>query len=58
MSFTTKLTSALILNLAAQGDWGTSAALAIILTLTIFASLGILTILINPVRRKPAPAMP
>jgi iron(III) transport system permease protein len=40
MSFTTKLTSALILNLAAQGDWGTSAALALILTLIIFAALG------------------
>jgi iron(III) transport system permease protein len=41
-SFKTKLTSVLILNLAAQGDWGRSAALALILTAIIFASLGIL----------------
>jgi iron(III) transport system permease protein len=47
MSFTTKLTSALILNLAAQGDWGTSAALALILTLFIFATLGVLRLLTN-----------
>jgi iron(III) transport system permease protein len=42
MSFTTKLTSVVILNLAAQGDWGRSASLALILTAAIFVSLGIL----------------
>ncbi|GHV87231.1 iron(III) ABC transporter permease [Spirochaetia bacterium] len=42
MSFTTKLTSVVILNLAAQGDWGRSAALALILTAAIFVSLGLL----------------
>ncbi|MDR1231778.1 MAG: hypothetical protein LBK61_10300, partial [Spirochaetaceae bacterium] len=53
MSFTTKLTSALILNLAAQGDWGTSAALALILTLFIFATLGVLRLLTNrPARHR------
>jgi iron(III) transport system permease protein len=45
ISFKTKLTSALILNLAGQGDWGKAAALAIILTAGIFASLGILRFL-------------
>jgi iron(III) transport system permease protein len=56
MSFTTKLTSALILNLAAQGNWGESAALALILTLVIFASLGILFLLTS--RRSPKKAKP
>lgn len=42
MTFTTKLTSVVILNLAAQGDWGRSAALALILTAAIFVSLGVL----------------
>jgi iron(III) transport system permease protein len=41
-SFKTKLTSVLILNLAAQGDWGRSASLALILTVIIFAALGLL----------------
>ncbi|MDR2617887.1 MAG: iron ABC transporter permease [Treponema sp.] len=41
-TFKTKLTSVLILNLAAQGDWGRSAALAFILTVFIFAALGLL----------------
>jgi iron(III) transport system permease protein len=45
VSFKTKLASVLILNLAAQGDWGTSAALAFILTVIIFVSLGILRLL-------------
>jgi iron(III) transport system permease protein len=52
ISFKTKLTSALILNLAGQGDWGRSAALALILTVVIFASLGILRFLTGkPVMR-------
>jgi iron(III) transport system permease protein len=42
MTFTTKLTSIVILNLAAQGNWGRSAALALILTVVIFVALGIL----------------
>jgi iron(III) transport system permease protein len=45
ISFKTKLTSALILNLAGQGDWGKAAALALILTVIIFASLGVLRLL-------------
>jgi iron(III) transport system permease protein len=45
ISFKTKLSSALILNLAGQGDWGKAAALALILTVIIFASLGILRFL-------------
>ena len=44
-SFKTKLSSVLILNLASQGDWGTSAALAFILTAVIFLFLGILRLL-------------
>jgi iron(III) transport system permease protein len=44
MSFKTKLSSALILNLASQGDWGRSASLALILTALIFAGLGLLRI--------------
>jgi iron(III) transport system permease protein len=47
ISFKTKLTSALILNLAGQGDWGKAAALAVILTAVIFASLGILRFLMG-----------
>jgi iron(III) transport system permease protein len=42
VSFKTKLSSVLILNLAAQGDWGKSAALALILTVVIFAALALL----------------
>ncbi|GHV95470.1 hypothetical protein AGMMS50293_17900 [Spirochaetia bacterium] len=42
ITFHTKLTSVLILNLAAQGDWGRSAALALILTVVIFVVLGLL----------------
>jgi iron(III) transport system permease protein len=42
VSFTTKLASVVILNLAAQGDWGQSAALAFILTTVTFAALGLL----------------
>jgi iron(III) transport system permease protein len=45
VSFKTKLSSVLILNLAAQGDWGRSAALALILTAAIFAALGLLRLL-------------
>jgi iron(III) transport system permease protein len=42
VTFHTKLSSVLILNLAAQGDWGRSAALALILTVVIFLVLGLL----------------
>jgi iron(III) transport system permease protein len=42
MSFKTKLTSALILNLASQGDWGRAAALALLLTVVIFSALALL----------------
>jgi iron(III) transport system permease protein len=42
MSFGTKLTSALILNLAAQGNWGNAAALALLLTGVIFLALALL----------------
>jgi iron(III) transport system permease protein len=52
MSFTTKLTSALILNLASQGDWGASAALALILTFIIFISLGALNLLTQFITRN------
>jgi iron(III) transport system permease protein len=45
ITFKTKLASVAILNLAAQGDWGRSAALALILTVIIFAALGLLRIL-------------
>jgi iron(III) transport system permease protein len=44
VGFKTKLSSVLILNLAAQGDWGRAAALALILTLGIFALLGLLAL--------------
>lgn len=40
VSFKTPLTSVKILNLAEQGDWGKSAALALILTIITFAILG------------------
>ncbi len=40
VSFNTPLTSVKILNLAEQGDWGDSAALALALTLITFAILG------------------
>jgi iron(III) transport system permease protein len=42
VGFKTKLSSVLILNLAAQGDWGRAAALALILTALIFVLLGLL----------------
>jgi iron(III) transport system permease protein len=42
ISFNTKLTSVSILNLASQGNWGASAALALILTLILFVSMAIL----------------
>ena len=41
VSFSTPLASVRILNLAEQGDWGKSAALALILTLVTFMILGI-----------------
>jgi iron(III) transport system permease protein len=44
-TFKTKLASVAILNLAAQGDWGKAAALALILTAFIFAALGLLGII-------------
>jgi iron(III) transport system permease protein len=44
ISFKTKIASVLILNLAAQGDWGRSAALALILTVIIFIALALLRI--------------
>ena len=40
VSFNTPLASVRILNLAEQGDWGKSAALALILTLVTFMILG------------------
>jgi iron(III) transport system permease protein len=45
ITFKTKLASVAILNLAAQGDWGKAAALALILTACIFAALGMLRFL-------------
>jgi iron(III) transport system permease protein len=45
VTFKTKLASVAILNLAAQGDWGESAALALILTVIIFAALSLLGII-------------
>lgn len=45
ITFTTKITSVVILNLAAQGDWGRSAALAFILTVITFMALGLLRLL-------------
>jgi iron(III) transport system permease protein len=42
ISFKTKIASVTILNLASQGDWGKSAALAFILTAVTFLCLGIL----------------
>jgi iron(III) transport system permease protein len=45
ITFKTKLASVAILNLAAQGDWGKSASLALILTGVIFAALGLLRLL-------------
>jgi iron(III) transport system permease protein len=42
ISFKTKIASVTILNLASQGDWGKSAALAFILTVITFLCLGIL----------------
>jgi iron(III) transport system permease protein len=47
MSFRTKLTSALILNLASQGDWGRAAALALLLTGVIFAALALLRLVLG-----------
>jgi iron(III) transport system permease protein len=44
-SYKTKLASVAILNLASQGDWGKSAALALVLTVIIFALLGLLRFL-------------
>jgi iron(III) transport system permease protein len=45
ITFKTKLASIAILNLAAQGDWGKSAALALILTVIVFIALGLLRLL-------------
>jgi iron(III) transport system permease protein len=42
VSFNTKLISVTILNLAAQGDWGVAASLALSLTVVIFIVLGVL----------------
>jgi iron(III) transport system permease protein len=42
MSFHSKIISVVILSLATVGDWGGAASLALILTVVIFASLGIL----------------
>jgi iron(III) transport system permease protein len=47
ITFTTKITSVVILNLAAQGDWGGSAALAFILTVITFLALGALRLLLG-----------
>jgi iron(III) transport system permease protein len=47
ITFKTKLASVAILNLAAQGDWGQSASLALILTVIIFIALGLLRLLGN-----------
>ncbi len=41
VSFTTPLSSIKIINLAEQGDWGKSAAFALVLTIITFAILGI-----------------
>jgi iron(III) transport system permease protein len=46
-SFNTKLTSVLILNLAAQGDWGRAASLALILTCLTFGALALLRVFIG-----------
>jgi iron(III) transport system permease protein len=45
VSFTTKMASITILNLANQGDWGRSAALAFILTVITCAGLGLLRLI-------------
>ena len=47
VSFKTSLASVKILNLAEQGDWGKSAALALVLTLITFIILGVGRILIR-----------
>jgi iron(III) transport system permease protein len=57
VGFKTKLSSVLILNLAAQGDWGRAAALALILTLGIFAVLGLLS-LGGALFKRPGPPPP
>ena len=41
VSFKTPLASVRILNLAEQGDWGKSAALALLLTVVTFMTLGV-----------------
>jgi len=51
VSFKTKLASVLILNLAAQGDWGGSAALALILTAAVFGALGVLALVSRALSR-------
>ncbi len=45
VSFTTPLTSIRIINLAEQGDWGKSAALALLLTTITFAILGLAVVI-------------
>lgn len=52
VSFTTPLASIRILNLAEQGEWGKSAALALILTTLTFAILLIGKVLINVLESK------
>lgn len=52
VSFTTPLTSIRIINLAEQGDWGKSAALALILTTITFAILGLAVVLPRWLKRK------
>lgn len=47
VSFKTSLASVKILNLAEQGDWGKSAALALVLTLITFIILGVGRVLIR-----------
>ena len=52
VSFRTPLASVRILNLAEQGDWGKSAALALLLTLVTFAVLGIGRLIIGRFTRR------
>jgi iron(III) transport system permease protein len=47
ITFSTKIASVAILNLAAQGDWGRSAALAFILTAITFCALGLLRLFLG-----------
>lgn len=52
VSFTTPLTSIKIINLAEQGDWGKSAALALLLTIITFAILGAAKLIFYVVGKK------